>query len=245
MRDRFRRCLGVDGFEPRPAAGEVSLYRIDREIEHGGDFFQRLVEHVLEDHDAALHGRKLCEPRHRCFDRLPPHHRLHRIWNFRIGKFLRRLDGLSRADRTAAQEIKRTVVGDTKQPGAHWRALLQLVERDEGAGESVLHYILAIDHRAHQPRAVAVELRPQLFGERQELCLSRRWRLFGWRGRAQAATPSSSTVIPVSPLRPKATPSAYFGSSRSETTFSPNSRGGSGAPKRARNCSGFMPMARA
>jgi hypothetical protein len=35
-------------------------------------------------------------------------------------------------------------------------------------------------------------------------------------------------VIPVSPLRPKATPSAYFGSSSSETTFSPNSRGGSG-----------------
>jgi hypothetical protein len=55
------------------------LHRIDSEIEHGGDFFQRLVEHVLEDHYAALHGRKLCEPRHRCFDRLPPHHHLHGI----------------------------------------------------------------------------------------------------------------------------------------------------------------------
>ena len=222
----------------------MSLHRIDREIEHGGDFFQRLVEHVLEDHYAALHGRKLCEPRHRCFDRLPPHHHLHRIWNFRIGDLMGRLDGLGRADRAAAQEIERTVVGDAEQPGAHWRALLQLVERDEGAGESVLHHIFAVDHRAHQPRAVAVKLRPQLFDERQELCVARRWRLVGWRGWVQAAAPSR-TVIPVSPLRPKAMPSAYFGSSSSETTFSPNSRGGSGAPKRARNSSGFMPMARA
>ena len=40
---------------------------------------------------------------------------------------------------------------------------------DEGPGEGVLHHILAVDHRAHQPRAVAVKLRPQLAGERQEL----------------------------------------------------------------------------
>ena len=37
----------------------MALHRVDREIEHGGDFFQGLVEHVLEDHHAALHGRKL------------------------------------------------------------------------------------------------------------------------------------------------------------------------------------------
>ena len=64
------------------------------------------------------------------------------------------------------KQVERAVVGDPEQPGAQWRALLQLVQRDEGAGESVLHHILAVDHRAHQPRAVAVKLRPQLFGER-------------------------------------------------------------------------------
>jgi hypothetical protein len=57
-------------------------------------------------------------------------------------------------------------VGDAEQPSAHWRALLPLVERDESAGESVLHHILAVDHRAHQPRAVAVKLWPQPFDER-------------------------------------------------------------------------------
>jgi hypothetical protein len=74
--------------------------------------------------------------------------------------------GSAGADRTAAQDIERTVVGDAEQPGAHWRALVQLVERDEGADESVLHHIFAVDHRAHQPRAVAVKLRPQLLGKR-------------------------------------------------------------------------------
>ena len=49
---------------------------------------------------------------------------------------------------------------------ARWRALVQFVERDEGADESVLHHIFAVDHRAHQPRAVAVKLRPKLFDER-------------------------------------------------------------------------------
>jgi hypothetical protein len=73
---------------------------------------------------------------------------------------LGRLDGLRRADRTAAQEVERAVVGDAEQPSAHWHALLPLVERDEGAVESVLHHIFAVDHRAHQPRGVAVKLRP-------------------------------------------------------------------------------------
>ena len=54
-------------------------------------------------------------------------------------------------------------------------ALLQLVQGDEGAGEGVLHHILAVDHRAHQARAVAVKLRPQLAGERQELRRGAPW----------------------------------------------------------------------
>ena len=153
----------------------MSLYRVDREVEHGGDLFQGLVEHVLEDHHAALHGRKLHEPRHRCFDRLPSHQHLHGIWALRIGDLVGRLDGLGSADRAAAQEVERAVVGDPEQPGAHWRGLLQLVERDEGPGEGVLHHVLAVDHRAHQASAVAVKLRPELVGERQKLA----WRAEG------------------------------------------------------------------
>ena len=87
-----------------------------------------------------------------------------------------RLDRLGRADRAAAQQVQRAVVGDPEQPGAKRRGLLQLVEGDEGPGEGVLHHILALDHRAHQARAVAVKLRPQLIGERQELGLARRGR---------------------------------------------------------------------
>ena len=55
--------------------------------------------------------------------------------------------------------------------GAH---LLQLVHRDEGPGEGVLHHILALDHRAHQACAVAVKLGPQLIGKRQEFAVARR-----------------------------------------------------------------------
>src|SRR5947207_550512 len=117
----------------------MGLYRVDREVEHGGDLFQGLVEHVLEDHHAALRSLKL---------------------------------------------------------------------RPQLAGQS-----------EHLRPAVAVRRGPS----------------------AQAASPSSM-VTPVSPLSPKAKTSAYFGSSSTETTFSPNSRGGIGAPKRARNATRSRPI---
>src|SRR5258708_1061003 len=85
---------------------------------------------------------------------------LQRVWALRIGDLLGCLDGLCRADRAAAQQVQRTVVGDPEQPGAHRRDLLQLVEGDEGAGEGVLHHILTIDHRAHQARTIAVKVGP-------------------------------------------------------------------------------------
>ena len=46
---------------------------------------------------------------------------------------------------------------------------LQFLQRHESAGERVLHDVLAVDHRSHQTRAIAVQLGPQLAGERQEL----------------------------------------------------------------------------
>src|SRR5262245_6431112 len=219
----------------------MGLHRVDSEVEHGGYLFLGLVEHVLEDHHTALHSRKLRKSRHRCFDRFPSHHYLHRISALRIGDLLGRLNRLGRTDRATAQKVERAVVGNAEQPGAHGSVPLQFVQRDEGPGEGVLHDILAVDHRAHQPRAVAMKLRPQFVGERQELGLPRCGRR--GRGAAQATSPSS-TVIPVSPFRPKAKPVTYCGSSSTETTLSPTSRGGIGAPKRAKNASVTMPAAR-
>src|SRR6266704_1876757 len=117
-----------------------------------------------------------------------------------------------------------------------------MLQRHESPDQRILHDVLAVDDRSHQTRAIAVQFGPQLVGlgeqPRQAVTVRR------GPSCAQAAAPSS-TVIPVSPLSPKAKPSAYFGSSSTETTFSPNSRGGIGAPKRARNSSRWTPMARA
>src|SRR6202011_6022110 len=131
-------------------------------------------------------------------------------------------------------------VGDPEQPWSKRRRLLQalflkLLQRHESADERVLHDVLAVDDRSHETRAIAMQFGPQRVGQSEEL----RPAVAVRRGtsRAQAAAPSSM-VTPVSPLSPKAKPSAYFGSSSTETTFSPNSRGGIGAPKRARYCSG-------
>ena len=83
-------------------------------------------------------------------------------------------------------------------------------------------------------------VRPELGSARQKLSVAR-----GRRRRqasVQAGSPSR-TVIPVLPLRPKATPVAYCGSSNTATRWSPNLRGGSGAPNLDRNASGSRPAA--
>ena len=105
----------------------MCFHRVDREVEHTGDLFQGLIEHVLEDHHAALRGRQLHEPRHGRFNRLSPHHHLHRIWTLRIGHRVGRFDRLGGANCAAAQKVQRAVVGDPKQPGADWLVFLQLV----------------------------------------------------------------------------------------------------------------------
>src|SRR5260221_10866595 len=138
-------------------------------------------------------------------------------------------------------------MGDPEQPRSKRRRLLQalllkLLQRHEGADQRVLNHVLSVDNRSHETRAITMQLGLQLAGQSEELRLAvavRRWPCC-----AQAAAPSS-IVIPVSPLSPKAKPSAYFGSFSTDTTFSPNSRGGIGAPKRARNSSRLTPMARA
>src|ERR1700722_3756875 len=131
-------------------------------------------------------------------------------------------------------------MSNPEQPGSkRWR-LLEILQRHESPDERVLHDVLAVDDRSHQTRAVTVQIGPQFAGQGEELGPA----IPVQRGSSWAqAAAASSIVTPVSPLSPKAKPSAYFGSSSTETTLSPNSRGGIGAPKRATNSSGFMPMA--
>jgi hypothetical protein len=121
-------------------------------------------------------------------------------------------------------------MSDPEQPGSKRRRLLQILQHHESPDERVLHDVLAVDDRSHETRTVAVQIGPQLAGKSEEF----RPAVMVQRGssRAQAAA-ASSIVTPVSPLSPKAKPLAYVGSSSTETTFSPNSRGGIGAPKRA------------
>src|SRR6202047_4412025 len=101
-------------------------------------------------------------------------------------------------------------MSNPEQPGSkRWR-LLEILQRHESPDERVLHDVLAVDDRSHETRTIAVELRPQLSGQGEEL---RPWgavrRVFAF---GQAVAPSI-TATPASPLRPKTTPSAYCGSS--------------------------------
>jgi hypothetical protein len=70
--------------------------------------------------------------------------------------------------------LRSTSSARAEQPGAQGRHLLQLIHGEEGPDEGVLHHILALDHRAHQARAVAVKLGPQLIGKCQEFGVARR-----------------------------------------------------------------------
>jgi hypothetical protein len=216
----------------------MGLHGVDREVKKCCDLRQLFVEHILQDDDAALHGRKLGKARHRGLHRFLTHQHLYRVGARLVGDIGGGVDRLGPAHRAAAQQIECAVVRDPEQPGSKRRHLLHLLQRHKGPGECVLHDILAVDDRSHETRAIAMQLGPQLAGESEQLrpAVALQW----GPSCAQAAAPSS-IVIPVSPLSPKARPSAYFGSSSRETTFSPKSRGGIGAPKRARYASSVRP----
>ena len=55
------------------------MHGVDREIEERSDLRQLLVEHILQDDDAALHGGKFGKARHRGFDRFLAHQRLYGV----------------------------------------------------------------------------------------------------------------------------------------------------------------------
>src|SRR5438046_2708991 len=133
----------------------MALHGVDREVEERSYLGQLLVEHILQDDDAALHGGKFGKARHGGLDRFLPHQRLYGVGVRLIGDIDGGLDRFGPPHGAAAQQIESAVVGDPEQPAA------------------------------------------------------------------------------------------YFGSSSTDTTFSPNSRGGIGAPKPAKNASAVIPIPRA
>jgi hypothetical protein len=233
----------------------MTLHGVYREIKKSGDVDQRLVEHILEDDHAALQGRQFGKARHRGFDRFLAHQHLHGVGTGRVGDVRGGIDRFGRAHRPSAQQVERAVMGYPKQPGSKRRLLLHVfqlkvfqlkvfplnvTQRSKGPDHCVLHDVLAVDHRSHQTRAIAMQFGPQLLGQSEKLrpaVALQRLRLC-----AQSAKPSI-IVTPVSPVSPKANPSACVGSSSTATKLSPKTLGGIGAPKRATNASGLMSMA--
>src|SRR3984957_2369884 len=231
--------MRVDLSKMRATPRQMALHCVNCKVEEGGDFYQRLVEHVLEDDDTALEGGELHKARHRGFDRVLAHQHLQGVGLDRIGDVRGGVDRFGHAHLAAAEQVERAVMSNPEQPGPKWRRLLQILQRHESPDERVLHDVLAVDDRSHEACAVTVQIGPQLAGQSEELSPVVRVQ----RGSPCTQAAASSIVTSAPPLSPKAKPSAYFGSFSTETTFSPNSRGGIGAPKRATNCSGFMPMA--
>jgi hypothetical protein len=80
----------------------MAFHRVDCEIEEGGDLYQRLVEHVLQDDDAALEGGKLDKARHRGFDRFLVHQHLQGVGLGRVGEVRCGIDRLGQAHLAAA-----------------------------------------------------------------------------------------------------------------------------------------------
>ncbi len=165
-RDRFRyrlRCgqrrgLRVDLAKACAPASEVGLDGIDRQVEQIGNVLQRFIKHVLEDDDTALHERKLRKTRYRRLDRFLTHQDLHRVRAGFVGDIGSGFDRIGLAHGPAAQDIERAVMRDPKQPRPKLRHVSDLVERRQRPGHRVLHDVLTVDHRTHQPRAVTMQL---------------------------------------------------------------------------------------
>lgn len=104
---------------------------------------------------------------------------------------------------------------DAEQPGAQQRRLPQLLQRRHGAHERILNDVLALDGRAHQPSAIAVQLGAQL------VCLGKEGRSgFApqWLRPLAHSASLSMMATPLSPESPKAKPCSCAGSSSTATT---------------------------
>ena len=94
--------MRVDLPKMRATPRQMAFHRVNREVEEGGDLYQRLVEHVLQDDDAALEGGELDKARHRGFDCLLVHQHLQGVGLGRVGDVRGGVDRISHAHLAAA-----------------------------------------------------------------------------------------------------------------------------------------------
>jgi len=139
----------------------MRFHRVNREIEQYGDLGERLIQNVLQNNHAALENRELGKARYRGPHRFLTHQLLHRIGVCLVDDIVCSLYRLGCSDSFAAQHIQCAVVGNPKKPSAKWGRFGQSIESDERFGKRVLHNVLALDHRTHETRTIAVKLRPQ------------------------------------------------------------------------------------
>ena len=148
-----------------------SLHRLDAELEQQGNFLQRIIQHVLENHTTALRGRQLEEARHRGAHGLLA--REHALWPLIVVRELDcDLNGFAHSSLIAPQAIKRPVVRDAKEPRAQGWNLFELRELVISTRQTVLDDILALCDRAHHARAVAQQIGPHLGNKGEEFLAS-------------------------------------------------------------------------
>jgi hypothetical protein len=138
------------------AAIEGGLDAADRGIDEIGDFVERIVEYVLEQHAGSLLGRKVqYEPLDGAVD-LPT-----RSFD-RQNQFGARGGSLGLLpDLPPAEKIDAAIVDDPEQPRLERPAVVKSVELAIGVEHGLLHHVFAIQRRAGHARAVAVQPRAE------------------------------------------------------------------------------------
>ena len=232
-RSRPRHALAASKF-PRPAH-ERRFHRHHRGPHGLRRLLERVAEHVLQDDRAPLRHRQREKARER------------RAHDRRIGLVLEPGDLVDLGVQVdvfvavALQEIDRRVVRDAKQPGAQRRHLGGEAQRVERLGERVLDDVLALDDRAGEARAVAMQLGAHAVDHGQEL-LAR----IGEGRRRLGHAPHAAHVRAFAPLARsrRGAHHVFFGVARIRLFFglcstsarpSASSTGGTYIPKRPRS----------
>ena len=127
------------------------------------NLLEGIVQHVLQNDGAALTDGQGHEARQRGA------HQLGICAGF-LDRLLRELrDRLDEAALVATKKIQGRIVRDAKEPGPQRRQLRRQAGRVERLGERLLDHVLAVDRGAHQARAIAVQLGPQISDQGVEL----------------------------------------------------------------------------
>ncbi len=139
------------------AAMECGFDAADGGIDQLRDFFQRIIEDVLQEHASALHGRK---QQHKMLDR-PAQCRPGRIGR-RDGIGPRRIGFRLLPDFPAPKEVDTPVVSDPEQPRRQRALIVEGLELAIGLEERVLNDVLAVRDRSGHARAVPVQARSEV-----------------------------------------------------------------------------------